>query len=69
MGETVLLTTLLTEEQKLKVAGSGRWAFRARVRRLCKVGRVSCARLLSWRLKLTGQAQWMMSVVSVRRVL
>lgn len=54
MGETALLTTLLTEEQKLKVAGSGRWAFRARERRLCRVGRVSCAKLLSWRLKLTG---------------
>ena len=64
-----VFTTALTEEQKLKVAGAGRWALRHRSTRCLRPAMLSFSKLLSWRLKLTDQAQWITSVTSEVNVL
>ena len=64
-----MFTTALTEEQKLKVAGAGRCALRQRSTRYLRPAILSFSKLLSWRLKLTDQAQWITSVISEVNVL
>lgn len=59
------MTTALTEEQKLNEAGVGRCVFRDRLRRFLSAFMLSFSKLVRRRLKLTDQAQWIMSVISV----
>lgn len=68
MSGPAVLKTVLAEEQKLKVAGVGRWALRQKSMRCLRPAMLSFSKLPSCMLKLTDQAQWMMSVSSEVRV-
>jgi hypothetical protein len=50
-------TTALIEEQKFRVAGAGRWAFRQRFARCRMPAILSFSKLERCRLKFTDQAQ------------